>query len=145
MAKARAIIKRRKAVQNIKKITQTMQLIATARYQKCYQRAVASQPYTRKITEMIETLGGQKAADHPLLKANENHDRSILLAITSNRGLCGSYNAGVLRRLAEFRKELAERGLTPTMEVVGKKGLNYLKFLRVPVALSITDERTRSP
>lgn len=139
MAKARAIIKRRKAVQNIKKITQTMQLIATARYQKCYQRAVASQPYTRKITEMIETLGGQKAADHPLLKANENHDRSILLAITSNRGLCGSYNAGVLRRLAEFRKELAERGLTPTMEVVGKKGLNYLKFLRVPVALSITD------
>ncbi len=139
MAKARAIIKRRKAVQNIKKITQTMQLIATARYQKCLQRAVASQPYTRKITEMIQTLGGQQAADHPLLKANENREKSLLLVITSNRGLCGSYNAGVLRRLSEFRKELAERGLTPTIEVVGKKGLNYLKFLRVPVALGITD------
>jgi F-type H+-transporting ATPase subunit gamma len=143
MAKARAIIKRRKAVQNIKKITQTMQLIATARFQKCLQRAVASQPYTRKITEMIQTLGGQQAADHPLLKTNENHAQSILLVITSNRGLCGSYNAGVLRRMMETRRELEAAGVTPTNEIVGKKGLNYLRFLRVPVSAGITDVEDR--
>jgi F-type H+-transporting ATPase subunit gamma len=143
MAKARAIVKRRKAVRNIRKITQTMQLIATARFQKCMQRAVASQPYTRKITELIQTLGGQPAADHPLLKPNENREHSLLLAITSNRGLCGAYNAGVLRRMMEVRKELSGTGLTPSMEVVGKKGINYLKFLRVPVAATITDVEDR--
>jgi F-type H+-transporting ATPase subunit gamma len=143
MAKARAIIKRRRAVQNIKKITQTMQLIATARFQKCLQRALASQPYTRKITEMIQTLGGQQAADHPLLKPNENHAQSILLVITSNRGLCGSYNAGVLRRMMETRRELEAAGLTPANEIVGKKGLNYLRFLRVPVSAGITDVEDR--
>lgn len=139
MAKARAIVKRRRAVRNIHKITQTMQLIATARFQKCMQRAVASQPFTRRITEMIETLGGQQAADHPLLKHNENHARSILLVMTSNRGLCGAYNASILRRMLDVRRELTEGKLTPDMEIVGKKGINYLKFLRVPIATTITD------
>jgi F-type H+-transporting ATPase subunit gamma len=143
MAKARAIIKRRKAVQNIRKITQTMQLIATARFQKCLQRAVASQPYTRKITEMIRTLGGSEAFTHPLLRPNDNHERSILLVITANRGLCGAYNAAVLRRMLEARKELHAAGLTPDMEVVGKKGLNYLRFLDLPVAAKITDVEDR--
>ncbi len=139
MAKARVIIKRRKAVINIKRITQTMQLISTARYQKCLQRAVATQPYTRKITEMIETLGGQQSADHPLLKASTCADKSILLVITSNRGLCGAYNAAVLRKMMEIRKERTAAGITPGMEVVGKKGVNYLKFLGVPMTHTITD------
>jgi F-type H+-transporting ATPase subunit gamma len=139
MAKARVIVKRRKAVLNIRKITQTMQLIATARFQKCLQRAVASQPYTRKITEMIRTLGGAEAFTHPLLKPNDNHERSILLVITANRGLCGAYNAAVLRRMLAARKELHAAGLTPDMEIVGKKGLNYLRFLALPVAAKITD------
>lgn len=139
MAKARAIVKRRRAVRNIRKITQTMQLIATARFQKCMQRAVASQPYTRRITELIQTLGGQEATDHPLLRPNDAGPRSLLLVITANRGLCGSYNAGVLRRMLEARRELAEGGFQPEMEVVGKKGLNYLRFLNVPVSRKITD------
>ena len=116
MAKARAIVKRRKAVRNIKKITQTMQLIATARYQKCMQRAVASQPYTAKITEMVQTLGAQQAADHPLLKPNEADDRSIMLVITANRGLCGAYNGSVLRTAQEARRKCTEESLQPALE-----------------------------
>jgi F-type H+-transporting ATPase subunit gamma len=143
MAKARAIVKRRRAVQNIRKITQTMQLIATARFQKCLQRAVASQPYTRKITEMLQTLAQQQAVDHPLLKPNENHERSLLLVITSNRGLCGAYNASVLRRMLDTRRRCTAAGLVPEMELVGKKGINYLRFLNVPVAVKITDVEDR--
>ncbi len=139
MAKARVIVKRRRAVRNIRKITQTMQLIATARFAKCMQRAVASQPYTKRITAMIQTLAGQPDATHPLLSPNANHERSWLLVITSNRGLCGAYNAAVLRRLIEVRREHADAGLTPTMQVVGKKGINYLRFLGVGVAERITD------
>lgn len=143
MAKARVIVKRRRAVRNIHKITQTMQLIATARFQKCLQRAVASQPYTRKITELIQTLAGLQSAEHPLLKPNQASGRSILLVITSNRGLCGAYNAAVLRSALEQRRVLAEAGLPPEMEIVGKKGINYLRFLGVPVAEKTTDVEDR--
>jgi F-type H+-transporting ATPase subunit gamma len=145
MAKARAIVKRRRAVQNIRKITQTMQLIATARYQKCLQRAVASRPYTEKITEMIDALGGPQVADHPLIRPNDRQQRSVLLLITSNRGLCGSYNAAVLREMMDVRRGLLDSGLTPDMEVVGKKGINYLRFLKVEMALKITDVEDRIP
>jgi F-type H+-transporting ATPase subunit gamma len=143
MAKARAIVKRRKAVQNIRKITQTMQLIATARFQKCLQRATASKPYTERITEMIETLSGLESVDHPLLRSNEGIDRSILLGITSNRGLCGSYNAGLLRLASEQRKQLIAAGITPRFEMVGKKGISYMRFLKVELSETITDVEDR--
>ena len=139
MAKARVIVRRRKAVRNILKITETMQLIATARFQKCMRRALASQPYTRAITAMIQTLAGLRDAEHPLLKPNAAHGRSLLLVITSNRGLCGAYNAAVLRRAMEQRRSLMDGGVTPDIEVVGKKGINYLRFLGIPVTNKITD------
>jgi len=139
MAKARAIVKRRNAVRNIRKITQTMQLVATARFARCAQRATASKPYTEKITEMIETLSGSAALDHPLLTPNTSARDSILLVLTSNRGFCGSYNANVLRKSLEFRREQQAAGLTPSLELVGKKGTRYLRFLKIPIASSILD------
>ena len=143
MAKARAIVKRRKAVRNIRKITQTMQLIATARFQKCLQRAMASKPYTGKITEMIQTLSSQGAVEHALLKPNDGVVPSILLAITSNRGLCGAYNASVLRTAMAKRTELLEAGVTPSLELVGKKGVNYCRFLGYELAETTTDVEDR--
>jgi F-type H+-transporting ATPase subunit gamma len=143
MAKARKIVKRRKAVRNIRKITQTMQLIATARFQQCLQRATASKPYTDKITEMIQALSGLESIDHPLLRPNEGVARSVLLAITSNRGLCGAYNAALLRTASERRKQLAEEGITPSVEMVGKKGINYMRFLGVELAETIKDVEDR--
>ncbi len=143
MAKARVIVKRRKAVRNIRKITQTMQLIATARFQKCFQRAVATQPYTRKITEMIQTLAALEAAEHPLLKPNDSPQAGILLVITSNRGLCGAYNASVLRVAAEYYRAQRAAGRPPQIEMVGKKGVNIGRFLGFPLARTITDVEDR--
>lgn len=139
MAKARAIIKRRKAVANIRKITQTMQLIATARFQKCLQRATAGKPYTNKLTEMIQTLAGVESAEHPLLQPVAGVERSVLLVITSNRGLCGAYNAAVLRAATERRKHLEQQGLTASIEMVGKKGVGYARFLGWSLVERITD------
>jgi len=62
MAKARAIVKRRKAVRNIRKITKTMQMIATAKFQKALKRAVGSKPYTKKVRELVAELASEKAA-----------------------------------------------------------------------------------
>jgi F-type H+-transporting ATPase subunit gamma len=130
MAKARAIIKRRKAVQNIRKITRTMQLIATARFQAAYNRAMATKPYTQRITELVEQLSRAGAdLEHPLLRVNTESKRSVLIAITSNRGLCGGYNSALLRAALEHLREREGAGETVDLHVMGRKGIAYFKFL----------------
>lgn len=145
MAKARQIVKRRKAVTNIRKITKTMQLIATARYQQAYQRATATKPYTRKITQLVEELSAaaQGQIDHPLLKENPDAPKDLLLVLTSNRGLCGGYNASILRKAIAHLEAHKDR---PTeLHVVGKKGNAYFRFIRRTVERAITniDDRPR--
>src|SRR5437762_2669717 len=98
MAKARAIVKRRKSVQNIRKITRTMELIATARFKKALDRATEAEAYTRKIAELVADLGSTATeAAHPLLEVRQTVNKALLLIITSNRGLAGGYNGNVLR------------------------------------------------
>src|SRR5215211_338652 len=98
MAKARAIVIRRKAVQNIRKITRTMELIATARFKKALDRATQAEAYTRKIAELVADLGETSGAvSHPLLQQRDPVKKAMLLVLTSNRGLAGGYNGGVLR------------------------------------------------
>lgn len=140
MAKARAIVKRRKAVQNIRKITRTMQLIATARYQQAYNRAVATKPYTDKITEMVDQLSRavEGQIEHPLLKVNQGTGRTVLLALTSNRGLCGGYNSKVLGVSLEHIGSCEEAGLDIELHAVGKKGIGYFRFLGRELASTIT-------
>lgn len=139
MAKARSIVKRRKAVQNVRKITQTMQLIATARFQKCLQRALASKPYTQAITEMIQTVAGLASAEHFLLAPNEGVKTAVLLVLSANRGFCGAYNSNVLRVALLRKRELDLQGFQTEIEAVGKKAVNYLKFLRLPTTIAVTD------
>jgi F-type H+-transporting ATPase subunit gamma len=133
MAKARAILKRRKSVMNIRKITRTMQLIATAKFQKAYNRTLASKPYTRKIMEMAGGLAGNATADHPLVKTSSNSGRIALLVITSNRGLAGGYNSRILSKAVAFMEEQKRSGKNIELEVVGKKGVAQLKFLGYPI------------
>src|SRR5262245_25253002 len=97
MAKARAIVKRRKSVQNIRKITRTMELIATARFKKALDRATQAESYTRKIAELVADLGASHEVSHPLLETRETVKNALLLVISSNRGLAGGYNGNVLR------------------------------------------------
>src|SRR6185436_6152146 len=116
MARARVIIKRRKAVRNIKKITKVMQMIATSRYQKAYKRAVGTKPYVRKIGELVASAvqavrAGGKSIEHPLLKEPKaDKKKTAILAISSNRGLCGGYNGNVLRLANGTLKECDARG-----------------------------------
>ena len=140
MANRRIITKRRKAVRNIRKITRTMQLIATARFQATYNRAVATKPYSEKLGEMVASLAGLAAdIDHPLMTADVDAGRSSLLVITSNRGLCGGYNANVLRGAVKHIDGLAGEGVESDVCMVGKKGVNYFKFLDRPMVQRITD------
>src|SRR5258708_38402684 len=98
MAKTRELVQRRKAVTNIRKITRTMELIATARFKKAFDRATEAEAYTRKIAEVAADLTASATEiKHPLLEKRETVKNSLLLIITSNRGLCGGHNASLLR------------------------------------------------
>lgn len=140
MANRRAIVKRRKAVRNIKKITRTMQLIATARFQAALNRAVATRPYTDKLAELVADLSGV-AEDfaHPLLETRETVKRSSLMILTSNRGLCGGYNANVLRTAVKHLRKQKAAGVETDVHMVGKKGVSAFRFQQRPVLESITD------
>jgi F-type H+-transporting ATPase subunit gamma len=136
MGKTSAIVKRRKAVRNIRKITRTMELIATARFKKAMDRAVAAEAYTRRIAELVSDLGASAAAvSHPLLTPRPNPKRALLLVLTSNRGLCGGYNANVLRLT---RRTLAEQAMPTDVEVSGKRGIAFFKFQHITPLRSYT-------
>jgi F-type H+-transporting ATPase subunit gamma len=132
MAKARALDRRRKAIRNIRKITRTMELIATARFKKALDRAHAATAYTRRITQLVADLAGSGLeVSHPLLESRETTRRATLLLLTANRGLCGGYNGSVLRvglaRLAELKANVPE----VRFEVSGKRGISACKFRRL--------------
>ncbi len=132
MAKARAIVKRRKAVDNIRKITRTMELIATNRFRKALHRATEAEAFTRKIAELVADLGetSQELA-HPLLVRREPTRRALLLVLTSNRGLAGGYNGNVLRAsLARYHDNQTD-GTETSLEVAGKRGINYFRFRKI--------------
>ncbi len=139
MAKARAIIKRRKAVDNIRKITRTMELIATARFRKAMDRATEAEAYTKKIAELVSELGEtSRNVAHPLFAKREPVKRSLLLVLTSNRGLAGGYNGNVLRAAFRTYQDLQAEGVDPAVEVSGKRGVTFWKYRKLPIAASYT-------
>jgi F-type H+-transporting ATPase subunit gamma len=144
MAKARAIVKRRKSVQNIRKITRTMELIATARFKKALDRATEAEAYTRKIAELVADLGSTAAeVSHPLLENRAEVKRALLLVITSNRGLAGGYNGNVLRAAARQVQDFETDGIADVREVVGKRGIAFLRYRGIRVDATYTQFEDR--
>ena len=140
MANRRVLVKRRKSVRNIRKITRTMQLIATARFQAAYNRAVATKPYTEKLAELVADLSrAAEGIDHPLLAKHDEVPRSALVTITSARGLCGGYNGGVLRAAISHLEQQEARGVKSDVHMVGKKGIAFFRFIRRTMAEQRTD------
>ena len=140
MANRRVLVKRRKSVRNIRKITRTMQLIATARFQASHNRALASRPYSDKLAELVGDLSrAAGSTDHPLMRTHEDADKGALVVITSNRGLCGGYNANVLRAAIEHIDAEADAGKTAEVTMVGNKGRNYFRFLGRETARELTE------
>src|SRR5690606_10637644 len=121
-----------KAVRNIRKITRTMELIATARFKKALDRATEAEVYTRKVAELAADLA-KNAGDvsHPLL-VTRPVKKSLLLVITSNRGLCGGYNGAIIREALAVVRAHRANNLPFDLEVAGKRGMAFFKFQGVP-------------
>ncbi|TWT58383.1 ATP synthase gamma chain [Thalassoglobus neptunius] len=137
MGNARVLVKRRKSIRNIRKITRTMELIATSRFKKAMDRAAEAAAYTRKINEIVSDLSqADLTFSHPLLKQPAETKNVTLLILTSNRGLCGGYNGGILRKANSRIRELKGEGKNVTVEVSGKRGISAMKFEGVEIAAS---------
>jgi F-type H+-transporting ATPase subunit gamma len=113
---------------SIKKITKAQELIATSRIGRAQARLTAARPYAFEITRMLTTLADEAALDHPLLVERPEPKRAGVLVVSSDRGLCGGYNAGIFRRSEELFSLLRQEGRTPVLYTVGRKALNYYKF-----------------
>jgi F-type H+-transporting ATPase subunit gamma len=122
----------------MRKITKAQELIATSRIAKAQARVEASRPYTEGITDVVSALAETAALDHPLLVEREDPDLAAVLVVTSDRGLCGGYNANVLRRAEELFALIRDQGKQPVLYVIGRKGLNYYRFRNREIAGSWT-------
>jgi F-type H+-transporting ATPase subunit gamma len=139
MANTRELVKRRKAIRNIRKITRTMELIATAQFRKALDRAVQAEAYTKKISELAADLSANAGEiKHPLLTPHPEIKNGVLLVLCSNRGLCGGYNASVLRAGNERIREFAAEGINLHLEASGKRAIVYYRFQRIQTEHSYT-------
>ncbi|MBL8798326.1 MAG: ATP synthase F1 subunit gamma [Planctomycetia bacterium] len=129
MAKTRALVKRRKAIRNIRKITRTMELIATSRFQKAMKRAQDAEAFTRKIAELAADLSATAGnVKHPLMETHDPIKHNVLLVLCSNRGLCGGYNGSILREAMSRVRGIQAEQKTLHLELSGKRAIAWFKF-----------------
>ncbi len=140
MANIRQLDKRRKSVKNVRKITRTMELIATARFKKAMDRAAAATDYTKRITSIVQDIAKSGTdVSHPLLTAHDRVDSMDMLVLTGNRGLCGGYNGSVVRAATLRRSEIKKEIEAGQMRVSGKRGISALRFAGVPIEKTYTE------
>jgi len=144
MANTRDIKNRISSVQNIKKITETMEKIATARVKKNTNRLMTSRDFYFNLTRMLSHVipYAQEEAEeiaHPLLTTHEEIEKTLILVISSNRGLCGGYNNNVLSLSKRLYNTMNEEKKSPDLFVVGKKGISFFRFAGMPVKKSVVD------
>jgi F-type H+-transporting ATPase subunit gamma len=139
MANTRAIVKRRKAIRNIRKITRTMELIAAARFKKAMDRASEAEAYTRKIAELAADLSASATnVTHPLLEKHDPVKNGVILVLSSNRGLCGGYNSAILREAAAVIRRQRAEGLNLQIELSGKRAIAFCKYQGIPLDRTYT-------
>lgn len=128
-AQLRELRQRIRSVNSTKKITKAQELIATSRITRAQARVEESKPYAEEITRVLTALASASSnLDHPLLTERESPSRAAVLVVTSDRGMCGGYNANVLRTAEELQQLLRDQGKEPVLYVLGQKGVSYYGF-----------------
>ena len=137
-AQLRVYRRRIKSVQSTKKITKAMELIAASRIAKAQARMTAARPYAEELTRALGAVLKDKSLKHPMLTGVESPSRVGVLVITSDRGLAGGYSANALKAATELSDRLAGEGKEVVRYVIGRKGVAFYNFRRIPVEASWT-------
>ncbi|TVR13966.1 MAG: ATP synthase F1 subunit gamma [Planctomycetota bacterium] len=132
MANTQELRKRRKSISNTRKITRTMELVASSKARKAQDAADASRPYAETLAQVVSDLSaGETDLTHPLM-AQRDPQRVMVLVATSDRGLCGAFNANVLRHAQQVIEAHKAAGRQVEVISLGKKGASTLRFLGHP-------------
>lgn len=127
MASLQEIRRKIGSVKNTQKITKAMQMVAAAKFKKAQDRILAARPYAQKMGDVLKNLSaGVNPDSHPLLKRNQT-GRVELIVVTADRGLCGGFNANILRRAQIFLKEQKASGAEVGISVIGRKSRDFFK------------------
>jgi len=133
MANLRAIRKRISSVKSTQQITKAMKMVSAAKLRRAQDAITAARPFARKMQEVVQAVAGRAGSDaHPLLTAREAK-KLALLVVTSDRGLCGSFNSGLTRAAYRFLHDHRDRYEEIVLFVVGRKGRDFFRRREVPI------------
>ena len=140
MQSAKEVRRRIKSVDNTKQITKTMEMVATSKLKRATDRVRAAQPYSDALGVVVKSLYAPEFAERfPVLRQPEGIQKVAIVLITANRGLCGGFNANLIREARILRESLREKGIEPEIHSVGRKGMVYFQFRKVELASRYND------
>jgi len=140
MAKGRELLGRIKSTEGTRKITRTMEMVATSKLKRAQDRVIAARPYANALSAVIADLYSPALAESfPLLRQPTQVKRAGVLLITSNRGLAGAFNSNLIREARTLLERLEQDGAETELHIVGRKGLGFFRYIGAPVASSRVD------
>ncbi len=129
-----------KSVTSTRKITRTMEMVATSKLRRAQARVKEARPFAEKVAAVVENLVTPEIAElEPILRQPDRIHRAAVILMTSNRGLCGGFNVNLIRKARELLASLADEDVETEFHVVGKKGVAYFRFRGVEMASTRTD------
>ena len=140
MQSAKEVRRRIKSVDNTKQITKTMEMVATSKLKRATDRVRAARPYGEALGVVVKSLYAPEFAERfPVLRQPERIQKVAIVLMTANRGLCGGFNANLIREARVLRETLREKGIDSEIHSVGRKGMVYFQFRKVELASRYND------
>lgn len=141
MAKTRELRRRIRSVEKTRQITKTMEMVATSRLKRAQDRVVGARPYAQALADLLgDLLSPELAERFPLLRVpSDPPGRVAVIGLSSNRGLCGGFNANLIRETRDRVEALEARGTAAELHLIGRKGIGFFKFIGRAVASQRTD------
>jgi F-type H+-transporting ATPase subunit gamma len=140
VAIAREVKGRIRSVENTRKITRTMEMVATSKLKKATDRVYAARPYAQALGEIVRSLYSPELTErYPLLRQPETIRRAGILILTANRGLAGAFNINILKEAIRLSAELRGQGTEVELHLVGRKGVAFFRFRKEAMQLTRTD------
>jgi F-type H+-transporting ATPase subunit gamma len=140
MAKGRELKGRIKSVENTRKITRTLEMVATSKMKRTQDRVNAARPYAQALRDVISSLYSPELAEgFPLLRQPAQVKRAAVILLTANRGLAGAFNSNLIKEARATIARLEGEGVAVDLHAVGKKGLGYFRYVGRTIVSSRTD------
>jgi F-type H+-transporting ATPase subunit gamma len=139
MAAGKEIRGKIKSVENTKKITKAMEMVAASKMRKAQERMRMARPYSEKVRQIAANLSrANPEFTHPFMLSNDNAKVAGVIVVTTDKGLCGGMNTNVLRVVTNQLKEIQAKGQTTEAVAIGNKGLGFLNRIGAKVVSHVT-------